>query len=127
MRWTGKSRAAATVFVALLLAAVLPACSPSAPPSSGLEINHSMTVQNFSGGLSSVAIVSGSAVNNGDKPIQSLTISVIFYDKDGKVMDQGSAVTGNMAPGAMWNFSVQSKGTDAWKIITYKLTSSVSR
>jgi hypothetical protein len=113
--------------VLVLSAVPLLSCNTPADPLADLAITHNMTVQNFSGSNNSVAVVSGSVINNGAHSIPNLTIDVVFFDQNGKTLDKASAVTGNLLPGGMWNFSVQSKGVDAWKIVNYKVTPVPSR
>lgn len=110
----------------LLLILTVLACS-SAPTDTGhsnlLILNHAMTVQNFvTDRPSSVAVVSGTAVNSGQETIPLAVISVEFKDSNGKVIAKGNASTENLQPGATWNFSVQSSGTEAWKISTYNIS-----
>lgn len=110
----------------LLLILIVIACS-SAPRDTGQSklviLNHSMTVQNFvTDRPSSVAVVSGSAVNNGQETIPIAVISVEFKNSDGKVIAKGTASVENLKPGDTWNFSVQSYGTEAWKISTYEIS-----
>jgi hypothetical protein len=113
--------------VALLWAFSLSSCSSPANPVADLAINHNMTVQKFSGSNTSIAVVSGSVTNNGAGAVSNLSINVTFSDQDGKTLDQATAVTSSLPPGGIWNFSVQSKGPDAWKIVNYKVTPSLSR
>ena len=117
-----------TVFLCLLLGILVISCSSEAKPLfSDLDINHSMTVQKFSGSNNSVAIVSGTAVNKGKESIEVVSLVVTFIDGTGKAIDQSSAVTSNLAPGGTWNFSIQSTGPDAWKIVKYTLTQSTTK
>jgi hypothetical protein len=103
-------------------------CSSGQKPLfSDLDIKHSMTVQKFSGSNNSVAIVSGTAVNRGKESIEIVSLVATFIDSNGKTVDQSSAVTSNLAPGGTWNFTIQSMGPDAWKIVKYTLTQSTSK
>jgi hypothetical protein len=119
----------ALIMLSCMAAAVLStACgSGSKPLFSDLEINHNMQVQKFSGSNNSVAIVSGTAVNKGKETIEVVSLVVTFLDSSGKTIDQSSAITSNLAPGGIWNFTIQSTGPDAWKIVKYNLTQSTTR
>jgi len=84
-----------------------------------------MTVHEFSGsGPQSVAVVYGRAQNVSRGAINYATVAVNFYDKNQKLIATGSAAKQNLQPGETWDFSVQTVGPDAWKIITYDITSS---
>jgi len=72
-----------------------------------------------------VAIVHGRAQNIQNGDINSATISVNFYDKGKKLIAAGSAVKQNLKPGETWEFSVQTVGPDAWKVVSYDLAVSV--
>jgi hypothetical protein len=112
-------------FVAIIaIATSLPACGSSPNQSQNLKIiNHSMTVQKFSSdAIQGLAVVSGQAQNTGSIVIASATITVEFYDKDGKPLNTSSTVFENLQPNTPWNFGVQFMGPDAWKASTYKIS-----
>jgi len=109
------------VSIALLFCLVI--ASVSCASGGGLKIlDQNLTVHEFSGGgPQSVAIVHGRAQNVTNTDINSATISVNFYDKDKKLIATGSAVKQNLRPNDTWEFSVQTIGPDAWKVISYDL------
>jgi hypothetical protein len=49
------------------------------------------------------------------------TIAVNFYDKNKKLIATDSATKQNLQPGEIWDFSVQTVGPDAWKIVSYDI------
>lgn len=84
-----------------------------------------MTVQELSGGTpQSMAVVYGRAQNVSQGAMSYATIGVNFYDKNKKVIATGSTVKQNLQPGETWDFSVQNVGPDAWKIVSYDITTS---
>ena len=88
-------------------------------------LSHSMTVHKFSGDvLQSTATVKGKAENISSFTLSSASIAVKFYDTDGKLIDNSSAITQNLGAGGIWDFTVQSSGPDAWKIVNYDITAS---
>ena len=68
------------------------------------------------------ASVTGKARNISSSTINFASISVNFYDKDGKVLNTSSAEAQNLEAGEIWNFSVQCSGPDMWKIAKYDMT-----
>ena len=90
----------------------------------GLTIlQQSLTVHEFAGaGPESLASVYGRAQNVKNTAIENATISVNFYDKDNKLIASGSTVKEILQPGETWDFSVQTVGPDAWKVISYDIT-----
>ncbi|HJX04028.1 MAG TPA: FxLYD domain-containing protein [Dehalococcoidia bacterium] len=85
-------------------------------------LRHSMTVQNFSKDQpTSVAVVSGTATNTGSQTIDMAVISVVFRDNTGKAITTGTATRQNLQAGETWDFSIQSWGTEAWKIHSYDI------
>lgn len=120
-----------SIILLMFISLMFVACSAPEPDSeaANLEIlNHQMTVQNFmTDSPSSVAVVSGTASNESSQMIEAASILVIFYNEDGEVIDTASAMTSNLQPGAVWNFSIQSSGTEAWKISRYDISAEVSR
>jgi hypothetical protein len=52
-------------------------------------------------------------------------IAVNFYDKNKNLLATASAVKQNLQPGETWDFSVQTVGPDAWKIISYDIAASM--
>jgi hypothetical protein len=83
-----------------------------------------MTVREFTGSLNkveSMATVTGTARNNGNSMIQDCVISVTFYDKEKNVVGVSNSSKQRMDPGEIWNFTVQLKGSDAWKVLSYEI------
>ena len=124
------------VLVALVLVSgvCLAGCTGMQTQDSGLEgeelqiLNHSLNVHEFSGGtVQSTAVVSGRVKNAGSSDIDFASIIVDFYDKDGKLIDTSSASRENLEAGRVWDFSVQSTGPDAWKIVDYDIRSSAKQ
>jgi hypothetical protein len=92
----------------------------------GLKIiNQNLTVHEFSGGPQSIAVVYGRAQNIKTVNIDSATISVNFYDKDKRLIATASSEKENLKPGESWDFSVQTVGPDAWKIVSYDISISI--
>lgn len=115
-----------TVAVILPLLIISAGCAQQGGLSKDLKIlSQSMTVREFSGsGPQSAAVVSGRAQNVGQAAINYATMTVNFYDKSEKLIATGSAVKQNLQPDEVWYFTVQTVGPDAWKIITYDISSS---
>ena len=101
-------------------------CAKQGELSGQLKIlSQSMTVHEFSGGApQSVAVVRGRAQNISQVAMNYATIAVNFYDKNKNLIATGSAVKQNLQPGAVWDFSVQTVGPDAWKIVSYDIAAS---
>jgi hypothetical protein len=102
-------------------------CAGSGTPEVGeLKIlSHSMTVHEFTGGgPQSTATVIGRAQNVSNVTISFAMIAVDFYDKNKNLLATGSAAKQNLQPGEVWNFSVQTVGPDAWKIVSYDIAAS---
>ena len=88
-------------------------------------LSHSMSVRDFiSGGPQSTAVVVGRAQNVSDGVISSAMIAVNFYDKNKNLLATGSAARPNLQPGETWDFTVQTVGPDAWKIVSYDIAAS---
>jgi hypothetical protein len=89
-------------------------------------LSQDITVREFSGSSpQSMAVVHGRAQNVKDVSIDSATINVNFYDKDKRTIATGSAIKQNLQPGEVWDFSIQTVGPDAWKIISYDISVSI--
>ena len=123
------ARIVAVVFVLALLASFA-GCAKSGTRDGGeLKIlSHSMTVHEFTGGApQSSAVVIGRAQNVGNVTINSAMIAVNFYDKNGKFIARASAIRENLGPAEVWDFSVKTVGSDAWKIISYDIAASTKQ
>ncbi len=77
-------------------------------------------------GRQSTAVVNGRAQNTGAAPIKSATIFVEFFDDQNKLLQTGSATRQNLAPGEVWEFAVETTGSDAWKITKYTVKTAIS-
>jgi hypothetical protein len=121
-----KQRIIAITLVLPLLIAYF-GCANQGELSGELKIlSHSMTVHEFTAGApQSTAVVLGRAQNVGNATIGSAMIAVNFYDKNKKLIATASAVKQNMQPGETWDFSVQTVGPDAWKIVSYDIAASM--
>lgn len=122
------------IITALVLSLVLVSfgCAKQGARNSELSVgqlkilSHSMTVHEFTGGApQSTAVVRGRAQNIGSASIGSAMIAVNFYDKNRNQIATASAVKQNLQPGETWDFSVQTVGPDAWKIISYDIAASM--
>jgi hypothetical protein len=115
---------AITLVLPLLVVSV--GCAKQGELSGQLKIlSHSMTVHEFTGGApQSTAVVRGRAQNIGNATIGSAMIAANFYDKNKNLIATASAVKQNMQPGEVWDYSVQTVGPDAWKIISYDIAAS---
>jgi hypothetical protein len=113
-----------TVSLVLPLLAGLIGCAGQGGLSDQLKIvSQNMTVHEFSGsGPQSAAVVYGRAQNVSQHVMNYATIAVNFYDKNQKFIATGSTTKQNLQPGEMWDFSVQTVGPDAWKIISYDIS-----
>jgi hypothetical protein len=101
-------------------------CAKQGELSGQLKIlSQSMTVHEFSGGApQSTAVVRGRAQNVSNVTISIAMIAVNFYDKNKNLLATASAAKQNLQPGEVWDFSVQTVGPDAWKIISYDIAAS---
>lgn len=110
--------------IGLLLAAQL-LFTISCSSGSDLQItSHTITVREFTGDLNtvqSVATVTGTARNKGNSVIQDCVISVIFYDGQRNVVGTSTATRESLDANEVWNFTVQLKGQDAWKVLSYDI------
>ncbi|MGD0351952.1 MAG: FxLYD domain-containing protein [Dehalococcoidia bacterium] len=121
-----KQRIIAITLVLPLLIAYF-GCANQGELSGELKIlSQSMTVHEFTGGApQSTAVVRGRAQNVGSATIGSAMIAVNFYDKNENLLATASAVKQNLQPGETWDFSVQTVGPDAWKIVSYDIAASM--
>ncbi len=112
-----------SIVIVVLSLSLLVASFGCGGSNSGIKIlSQDMTVHEFPGNLSqSMAVVYGRAQNITKATIDYATISVNFYDKDKTVIAMGSAIKQNLQPGEAWDFSIQTVGPDAWKIVSYEI------
>jgi hypothetical protein len=120
-----KQRIIAIALILPLLAGSV-GCAKQGELSGQLKIlSQSMTVHEFSGGApQSTAVVRGRAQNVSNVTISIAMIAVNFYDKNKNLLATASAAKQNLQPGEVWDFSVQTVGPDAWKIISYDIAAS---
>ena len=115
------SKAIVSGLLVIFLLSICFGCGNQA--SAGLKIvSQNLTVHEFSGGPQSIAVVYGRAQNIKTVNINSATISVNFYDKDKHLVATTSSGKENLKPGEFWDFSIQTVGPDAWKIISYDIS-----
>jgi hypothetical protein len=110
------------IIAALILSLLIAAYACGSQEGALKILSQDMTVREFSGSSSqSIAVVHGRAQNVKNVIIDSATIKVNFYDKDKNIIATGSAVKQNLQPGEAWDFSIQTVGPDAWKVVTYDI------
>ncbi len=118
------------VAVLLMLPAMLfSGCSKAGAPEPKLDrvpitiLSHQMSVHEFAGDVvQSIAVISGTARNDSDQALETPSIGAVYYDKHGNMLGSASATIATLAPGATWNFSIEFKGTESWKAVTYDLS-----
>lgn len=107
---------------ALSLISIFTGCSVG---TSFQVIEHNIIVSEFSaGGAQSSALVRGVARNTGPWPVENCGVSVIFYDYQRNTLGAYSSSRERLEPGEDWNFQVELKGQDSWKVARYSLTAS---
>lgn len=85
-------------------------------------IEHNIVVSEYTTDVTqSVAVVRGVAANTGSWPFEDVGVSVTFYDFAGNKLDVFSSTCKRLGPGENWNFSVELKGQQAWKVARYSL------
>ena len=109
---------------ACLLGLVLFAGITGCTAGTGLQvIEHNIVVSEYTNDVAqSVAIVKGVATNIGAWPLEDCGVSVTFYDFAGNKLDVYSSTCKHLEPGEDWNFSVELKGPEAWKVARYSLS-----
>jgi hypothetical protein len=86
-------------------------------------IEHSIVVSEYTADQAqSVAVVRGVALNSGTGPLEGCGVSVTFYDYEGNKLDVYSSSCKRLEPGENWNFTVELKGQEAWKVGRYSLS-----
>ena len=87
-------------------------------------LEHNITVREYTADKSqSTATVTGMAKNSSDWPINGCSIAVTFYDYQGTVVVTKTVAKEQMAPGEVWDFKIELKGAEAWKVARYKISS----
>ena len=109
---------------AFLLGLVLLAGITGCATGTGLQvIQHSIVVSEYTtDAAQSVAVVKGVATNTGAWPLEDCGVSVTFYDFEGNKLDVSSSSCRRLEPGENWNFNVELKGQEAWKVGKYSLS-----
>ncbi|MCX6007488.1 MAG: FxLYD domain-containing protein [Chloroflexi bacterium] len=104
----------------LLFSSVLVACSPE----SQLQVlQHNITINEFTADTAqSVATVKGVVKNQGIWPVQNCIVTADFYDYKGYKIGTYTDTLQRLDPGQACDFKVELKGTDAWKVATYKVS-----
>ena len=111
-------------YQASLLGLVLLAGIAGCTAGAGLQvIQHSIVVSEYAtDAAQSVALVKGVATNTGAWPLEDCGVSVTFYDFEGNRLDVCSSSCRRLEPGENWNFNVELKGQEAWKVGRYSLS-----
>jgi hypothetical protein len=121
--------AAAVIVLLVLPALLLSGCGSTEAPAPEMSkvpiivLSDQMSVHEFAGDVvQSIAVISGTARNDSSQTIESAYIQANYYDKQGNMLGSASAIIANLAPGAIWNFTIEFKGADSWKAATYDLS-----
>lgn len=86
-------------------------------------IEHSIVISEYTtDAAQSSAVVKGVARNTGVWPLEDCGVTVAFYDFEGNKLDVYSSVCKRLGPGEDWNFSVELRGQQAWKVGKYSLS-----
>lgn len=112
-----KSRACLAV---LILVAVIAGCTSGG----GFQvIEHNIVISEYAADeAQSVAVVRGVARNTGAWPLEGCGVSVIFYDYEGNKLGVYSGNCQHLEPGENWNFHIELRGREAWKVGRYSLS-----
>jgi hypothetical protein len=108
------------ILVSLILIPWLHACSPI---TAVRVIKHNIAVAEFTADVTqSAAVVEGQAQNTQLWPLDGCRICVIFYDYQGNSLGMISDSIKRLEPGQVWNFRMELKGGDAWKVARYDIS-----
>jgi hypothetical protein len=89
-------------------------------------IDHNLNIHSFTGDvLKSIAAVDGRIKNSSNDPINSASIIVKYFDKDGNLLYTGSTIQQNIQPEEIRIFNVQFSNPDAWKTVRYDISITV--
>jgi hypothetical protein len=118
---TGKVRMKCRAcLVALMLLSGIAGCTTAADFQ---VIEHNIVIAEYPADeAQSVAVVRGVARNTGAWPLEGCGVSVTFYDYQGNKLDVYSSSCQRLEPGQHWNFYVELKGLEAWKVAKYSLS-----
>jgi predicted lipid-binding transport protein (Tim44 family) len=70
----------------------------------------------------SSAAVTGTLINRGWLPANNVMVKVEFYDVQGNRLGKYADAHDRLQPDEVWNFKVEMKGQDAWKVVRYQLS-----
>jgi hypothetical protein len=104
----------------ILCSLALIACSPR----SALQVlEPQFEVSEFTANVAqSSAIVTGVVINRGWLPADNIVVTVHFYDGQGNMLGTYAGTHDRLQPDQVWNFKVEMKGQDAWKVVRYDLS-----
>ena len=72
--------------------------------------------------MQSTATVRGTAINQGNCAAQNCVVSVTFYNYQGEAIGQYSDARLRLEAGEVWNFKVDLKGRETWKVARYSIS-----
>lgn len=103
----------------ILCSSALVACSAR----SALQVlDEKFEVNEFTANIAqSSAAVTGVVINRGWLPVDNVVVTVDFYDGQGNSLGKYAGTHGRLQPEEVWNFKVELKGQDAWKVVRYDL------
>jgi hypothetical protein len=70
----------------------------------------------------SSASVTAVVINRGWLPADNIVVMVHFYDDQGNMVGTYAASHDQLQPDQVWNFKVEMKGQDAWKVVRYDMS-----
>lgn len=115
-----------TIVLALLIvpAIILGACAEKQAENQPqlTLIEHNLISRNFGDVLKSIVAVDGRAQNTSDIPLNTASITVNFYDKDGNRLHTASTTKNDVGAGEIWYFNVRFVSPDAWKTVRYDIS-----
>lgn len=86
-------------------------------------IEHNIVISEYAADeLQSIAVVRGVARNMGSWPLEGSGVSVVFYDYEGNKLGVYSSNCQHLEPGESWNFNIELRGREAWKVGKYSLS-----
>jgi hypothetical protein len=108
----------------ILLSLILVPCLNACSPVNGVRVvRHDIQVAEFTADVTqSAATVQGQAQNTLLWARDDCRICVTFYDYGGNSLGVFSDSIKRLEPGQVWNFRVELKGADAWKVARYDIS-----
>lgn len=86
-------------------------------------IEHNIIVSEYAASeAQSIAVVKGVAQNTGAWPLEDCGVSVTFYDYQGNKLGVYSSSRKRLEPGENWDFTVEFKGQEVWKVARYTIS-----